>query len=125
MFSTDAQTAIDRAKDVGFTRGDKELTLRAIATALVMDGQASAMLAEALSTQEAVLQQHFKPPESVKQCQAKMPLAENVREMLAAAKALVQAAPSRRDSGLIAVPHLVCATALVLPTGELPSGARL
>ena len=81
MFSKDAQTVIDHAKNIGFSCGDKELTLHAIATALAMDGSASAMLAEALSTEESVLQKHFKPPETLKQCQAKMSLAENVREM--------------------------------------------
>ena len=82
------------------------------------------MLAEALTTPEPDLQLHFKPPESIRQCQAKMPLAEDVREMLATAKALVQAVPSRQDSGLIALPHLVCATALALRDAELPAGAR-
>ena len=124
MFSPDAQTAIDSAKDVGFTRGDKELTLGAIATALVMLGPAHAMLAAVLSTQEAVLQQHFKSPESLRRCQAKMPLAENVRAMLAAAKELVKAVPSRRDPGLIALPHLVCATARAFSDGDLPAGAK-
>ena len=124
MFSKDAQTVVDHAKDIGFSCGDKDLTLHAIATALAVDGPTSAMLAEALSTEESVLQKHFKQPETLKQCQAKMSLAENVREMLAIAKAMAKVTPFGQEPGLIAVPHLVCATARTFPDDDVPTGAR-
>ena len=124
MFSKDAQTVIDRAKDIGFSCGDKELTLHAIATALAVDSRASAMLAKALSTEESVLQKHFKPPETLKQCQAKMSLAENVHEMLVLAKAMAKVTQFGQEPGLIAVPHLVYATARTFPDDDVPPGAR-
>jgi ATP-dependent metalloprotease FtsH len=124
MFSPNAQTVIDRAKDIGFSRGDKELTLNAIASALTVDSAAIARLAEALSIDESLLQRHFLAPASIKRCQDKMPLAGSVREMLALAKSMVKIAPSRRDAGLVGVPHLVCAIACKLSDEDFPPGAR-
>ena len=122
MFSTDAQTAIERAKDVGFTRGNEQLTLHAVATALAVDRRASAMLAEALSTEESLLQQHFQPPAPLSHCESRMPLAEEVRDMLATARAMIKVVPWGQNSALIGMPHLVCATARTLSDCDLATG---
>lgn len=124
MFSTDAQNTIDRAKDAAFSRGDQQLTLHVIAIALAADEQARRLLAETLSTKESDVQECFKLPAPLRQCSTKMPLAEKVREMIGLAKVMVAQAPSRQDPGLIAIQHLVCATARTLPENELPAGAK-
>jgi ATP-dependent metalloprotease FtsH len=124
MFSTNAQIVVDRAKDITFARNEKQITLGILAIALTADDTARTLLAEALSIDEPALRQHFKMPSgALRRAEAKMALADSVRDMLALAKTMVKAAPARHDSGLIAVPHLVCATARTLPEDELPSGA--
>jgi ATP-dependent metalloprotease FtsH len=124
MFSADAQKLIDRAKDVSSTRNEKQITLSTLAVALTADDNACGLLAEALSITGHALQKHFKMPSPpLKRAEAKMALADSVRETLALAKTMVKAVPARHDSGLITVPHLVCATARTLPGEELPTGA--
>jgi hypothetical protein len=80
---------------------------------------------------EAVeLQRKFKPPEPLRRSSWKLPLAEEVRAMLALAKALVRKFPSANLPPLISLPHLTGATALSLkpehgPFVHLPKQERV
>ena len=120
MFAYEAQTVIARAKDVATSLGERQLTLSAIAISIVMDQQGMQLLAEYLEIEPAELQRIFSPPEMLQQCPGKLALAQEVRDMLAVAKKLVNKAPIPSHPALIGLSHLTCAVAQSLPTVLFP-----
>ena len=63
MFTHEAQMIIERAKDIATSWGAQQLTLRAIATSLVMEYRGVFLLAEGLETDQTELRRLFSPPE--------------------------------------------------------------
>lgn len=123
MFTSEAQTIIDRAKDMAFSVGDQQLTLGATGCALAADREGQRLLAVVLGIDRLEVGRLFPPPGEVQRCLTKLPLAPEVRQMLGLAKRLVPKAPLRGSAALIALPHLVGAVVLSLPRerlGELP-----
>jgi ATP-dependent metalloprotease FtsH len=114
MFTSDAQTVIDRAKDIAVSNRVNQLRLDAIVASLVMDRRGVQLLAQCLDDEAVELQRKFKPTEPLRRSSWKLPLAEEVRAMLALAKALVSKFPSANLPPLISLPHLTGATALSL-----------
>ncbi|MCI0490705.1 MAG: AAA family ATPase [Blastocatellia bacterium] len=119
MFTSDAQTVIDKAKDVAVSWGESQLTLRAIMASLVMDRQGARFLSQCLNVDAEKLRQHFPQPDPLQPCPAKLALSETVREMLARARELVAKMPLPNHPSLIALPHLAIAVVESLPAEHL------
>jgi len=111
MFTPEAQAVIDRAKDVGVTLQEPKLSLKAVAASLVADQRGVHLLAECLGRPASELGKMFPAPAALQRCTSKLPLDDEVREMLAGAKRLVSAVPAPNHAALIALPHLAGATA--------------
>lgn len=119
MFSNEAQSVMDQAKDVAVSLGASVLNLNAVATSIAMSRRGSQLLAQCLELQESELRASFPSPQANKHCVGKLALEEEVRQMLALAKDLVRKSPSRSHPALIALPHLVCAVVRSLPESRL------
>jgi ATP-dependent metalloprotease FtsH len=124
VFTTDAQSVIDKAKDIAVSLGEGQLTLKAIITSIAIDGRGMPLLSQCLNLDASELGQHFPPPHPLQQCQAKLPLSQAVREMLATAKDLVARFTLPNHPSLIALPHLVVAVVRSL-NAERSSGIAL
>jgi len=119
MFTSDAQTVIDKAKDVAISWGESQLTLRAIMTSLGMDRQGLRFLSQCLNVDAEKLRQHFPQPDPLQPCPAKLALSDAVREMLARARDLVAKMPPPNHPSLVALPHLAIAAVESLPAEQL------
>jgi hypothetical protein len=117
MFARAAQTVIEQAKDVAISRGESQLTLSAMATAMAMGQRSALQLAQCLGISQDKLQRLFPV---LQPCSATLPLAQDVRTMLGRARKLVAQSPAPVHPTLIFLPHLVCAVASSLPAAQLP-----
>jgi ATP-dependent metalloprotease FtsH len=124
VFTNDAQSVIDTAKDVATSRGDSLLTIKAIAIAVSIDRRGARLLSQSLNLDEAELKHLFPSPTVLKRSVGKLPLSPDVREMLAAAKTFVAKVPLSSHPSLIALPHLVCATIQSLSPADLSEVER-
>ena len=122
MFTREAHVIIDRTKDVATSWGTNQLSLNAIVTSMVMDHRSARLLAEGLETEQGELRRLFPAPEILQQCQGKLTLTQEVRDMLGLAQEFVKQVPSPSHPALIALPHLACAVAQSLPASQLPGG---
>ena len=82
LFTTDAQLLIDRAKDVAWSHGEGQLTVRALATAVVADAAAARRLAECLGVDVGDVRCAYAPPARFERCPGRLPLHTDVRELL-------------------------------------------
>ena len=114
MFTDNAQTIIDQAKDCAFSSGAKELNLSSLVLAACRHPEAGVLLAECVATPLSDQLRTALPfaEQSLRVAGAKLPLADATRTMLKAAKELAEEIPDRSHPGLIDVRHLVCAMAL-------------
>ncbi|MEE9255137.1 MAG: AAA family ATPase, partial [Pseudomonadales bacterium] len=124
MFTSEAQFVIDRGKDVAVSRDEGELTLTAVATSVAMNTRGATLLASCLSVDPAALSANFPAPDPLRRCSGKLPLAQDVRDMLGRAKDLVKKVPASSHQSLIALPHLVCTLAQSLPEDAGPDFER-
>lgn len=120
MFTNEAQSVIDHAKDIATSRREAKLTWGAIASALALNARGLALFAECLAVDSADLKQSFPVPDPLQRCQGKLPLAPEVRDLLRVAKGLVSRFPSHSQPSLISLPHLVCAVASAVPPDAIP-----
>jgi cell division protease FtsH len=111
MFTSKAQRIIDLAKDYAFSAGASEMKLSAVLTAIGVQAEAGVLLAECLSMTPDELRAACPEQAEPASCPGKLPLAEEVRTMLARAKEFCDEAPDRLQPGLIDLRHLVCAIA--------------
>jgi len=112
MFTDKAQTVIDLAKDYAFSMGLAELSVSALLTAIGSHAEAGVLLAQCFaSTPEKI---RSACPEFIEPaaCPGKLPLGEQVREILICAKSLAEETPDRFHPGLIDLRHLACAIAM-------------
>ena len=124
MFSPEAQQVIEQAKDAAFSCGENQLTLRSVAIALLMDPKGARWFAQSLGTDQRSLAQHLPPPNPLQTHTGKMALSQEVRDMLAVAKDLVQRAPASSRPSEICLWHLTGAVARSLPLEQLHSSPR-
>lgn len=125
MFTDNAQTIIDRAKDYAFSSGASELNLSSLVLAACRHPEAGVLMAECVATTPDQLRTVFPFADEPASCPGKLPLAEATRTMLKAAKELAEDVPDRSHPGLIDVRHLVCAMALSRDVCELLKVAPL
>ena len=112
MFTHEAQSIIDLAKDIALTQGESELGMQSIATALTMNRRGGAMLAKCLEVDIHTLVLRFPAIDPARRCDGRLPLADPCRETLRRAKSFVKKMPSPTLPTSIALPHLACAIAL-------------
>src|SRR5262245_36394638 len=115
MFAESAKRVIDHAKGVAFSRRQDQLTLAAVATALLMDSRSGPWLAQGLRLDIDVLTRVFPPVDMTGLSDGKIPLSQEVRLMLALAKDLLRTVPGKPDPSLVALAHLTAAMACSLP----------
>jgi ATP-dependent metalloprotease FtsH len=130
VFTKDAQAIIDQAKDVAVATGETCLSLHALAISIGMDRRGLRLLSCGLQTDPSELRRRLAPPGELPRCAVKLALDDEVREMLAQARALVEQVPLAGHSTLIGLPHLVCAVLRFaaearLDGAEPPDEARL
>ena len=116
MFTGEAQSVIDVAKDIAATRREAKLRTQEIAAALAMDGRGAVLLAAALELDARALERRFPRFDKLRPSSGKLPLADECREMLRAAKSFAERVPQAAQAELIALPHLAAAVALTLAT---------
>jgi ATP-dependent Clp protease ATP-binding subunit ClpA len=130
MFTTDAQIVINRAKDIAISQGESQFTIKAVAMSIAIDHRGARLLAQCFAIDPAELQRLFPCPNPLQRCPGKLPLSQDVREMLALAKVFIAKAPAPSHPSLIGLPHLACAVAPSLPAEalhgiSLPNEARV
>lgn len=112
MFTENAQSIIDLAKDFAHSSGAKELTVTSIVMALLEHTEGRILLAECMGLTPDKLRAALPATGEPVRCPGKLPVAEPVRELLRAAKDLAQDMPDRSHPGLVGVRHLACALAM-------------
>jgi ATP-dependent metalloprotease FtsH len=111
MFTDNAQTIIDRAKDYAFNSAAKELDLPSMVLAACHHPEGGVLLAECIAIPLDQLRAALPVADEPTSCAGKLRLAEATRTMLKVAKELAEEIPDHTHPGLIGVRHLVCAMA--------------
>jgi len=112
MFTRQAQSVIDTAKDCAFSSGSAELDVAALLEALAMHVDTRVLLAECLQTTPGAVRAALPGLDEVRACPGTVPLADEVRAIIAAARDLTRLAPDPVRPAQVGVRHLVCAAAM-------------
>ena len=112
MFTSEAQTIVDAAKDLAHSFGSNELTLPSFLAAVVQDIEAGMLLSECLNKTVQYISEKITLPETTISCPGTLPISKEIHTILTYARELAQEVPDCIRPGLINRRHLVCAIAL-------------